>query len=162
MPAIPTSYLLILHLAFIAFFLGGQLHYLFVTLPASYQFFSVNEQIRFLQNVLKRQNPVLLLSLCLAVLTGGFMITPLKGELGTNYFSAFGSKLVYKLGFFFIVFFISAYQALSVGFKIRFMDPASMEENLEAKLNSVRFTMGVTSVANVILTLYVISIARNL
>lgn len=161
MPAIPTQYLVLLHLTFIAFFLGGQLHYLFVTLPASYRFFSVNEQIRFLQNVLKRQNPILLLSLCLAVLTGGFMITSLKGELGANYFSAFGSKLVYKLGFFFLVFFISAYQALSVGFKIRFMDPASMEENLGAKLDSVRLTMAVTSVANVVITIYVIYIARN-
>lgn len=161
MPAIPTQVLLALHLTCIAFFLGGQLYYIFITQPASYQFFSLNEQIRFLQNVLKRQNPVLLLALCLSVLTGGFMITPLKGELGNNYFAAFGTKLIYKLGLFFIVFFISAYQALAVGFRIRFMDPASMEPNLRGKLDFVRTTMTVTSIVNVLLIMYIIHVARN-
>lgn len=161
MPVVPTQALLILHLGCIAFFLGGQLYYLFITQPASHQFFSLNDQIRFLQNVLRRQNPVLLLSLCLAVLTGGFMITPLKSELGANYFAVFGSKLIYKLGLFFIVFFVSAYQALSVGFKIRFMDPAAMDKNLSKKLNTVRRTMSFTSIINVCLTLYIIFVAKH-
>lgn len=156
-----SSVLLILHLTFIAFFLGGQFYYLAITQPASHQFFSVNDQIRFLQNVLKRQNPFLLLCLCLVVVTGGLMITPIKGELGNDYFSAFGAKLLVKLSWFFVVFFVSAYQALSVGFRIRFLDPASMEKNLESKLTSVRTRMTVTSIANIILIIYIVWIARE-
>jgi hypothetical protein len=136
----------------IAFFLGGQLYFLFITLPASYAFFNLNDQIRYLQNTLRRQNPVLLLALCLAVLTGGFMITPIKGAMGTNYLALFSPKLLTKLGFFFIVFFISAYQTLAVGFKIRFLDPARGDGTEERQLASVRFLMVVTAVLNIIFT----------
>ena len=157
-----TEMLLIAHLVFIAFYLGGQLHYLFILHSVSYQFFGPNEQIRFLQNVLKRQNPVLLLALCLAVLTGGFMITPLKGGFGQNYFSVFGSHLITKLGWFFILFFVTAYQTLSVGFKIRFLDPASGETKLDEKLAAVRTQMLVTASLNVLLTIIVIYYGMHL
>lgn len=154
--------LLLLHFVFIAFFVGGQFFYLAIVQPASYRFFSANEQTRYLQNILKLQNPVLLLMLCLAVLTGGFMITPIKGALGADYFAAFGSKLVYKLGLFFVVFFITAYQTLSVGFKIRFLDPAHELKELPQKLGSVRILMTITSVLNILITAYIIFVARNL
>ncbi len=156
-----STALLLSHLTFIAFFVGGQFYYLAITQPASHQFFSVNDQIRFLQNVLKRQNPFLLLCLCLAVVTGGLMITPLKGQLGNDYFSAFGAKLLIKLSWFFVVFFVSAYQTLGVGFKIRFLNPESMEDNLEGKLAAVRTRMTITSVLNIALIIYIIWIARG-
>lgn len=161
MPDIPTELLLALHLLAIAFFIGGQLYYLFITQPASYEFFTINEQIRFLQSVLKRQNPILLLALCIAVVTGGLMVTPLKGQLGANYFADFGEKLMYKLALFFIVFFISAYQSLSVGFRIRFLDPAAMNKNLEKELNTVRLIMTITSIAAILTTLYVVYVALH-
>ena len=157
-----TNTIVILHLVFLPFFLGGQLFYLFILQPVSYRFFTLNEQILFLKNVLKRQNPVLLFALCLVVLTGGFMITPLKGSLGTSYFSAFGSKLVVKLGYFFLVFFITAYQTLAIGFKIRYLDPANTDSKLRQTLGSVRRQMTITTILNVSLTIYVIYLARNL
>lgn len=147
-----THGLLILHLVCIAFFLGGQLYFLFITLPASYAFFNLNDQVRFLQNVLRRQNPVLLLALCLAVLTGGFMITPIKGAMGKHYLELFSPRLLTKLGFFFIVFFISAYQTLAVGFKIRFLDPARGDGTEVAQLASVRLNMTITAILNIIFT----------
>lgn len=159
MPDIPTGLLLALHLLAIAFFIGGQTYYLFITQPASHEFFTVNEQIRFLQNVLKRQNPILLLALCVAVVTGGLMVTPLKSQLGADYFAGFGEKLMYKLALFFIVFFLSAYQSLAVGFRIRFLDPAGMGKNLEKELHAVRFIMSVTSVAAILVTLYIVYVA---
>ena len=51
-----------------------------------------------------------------------------------RFFAAFGSKLISKLGFFFIVFFITAYQTLGVGFKIRYLDPAKEMKHLKEKL----------------------------
>lgn len=154
--------LLILHFVFIACFVGGQFFYLAIVQPASYKFFSANEQTRFLQNILKLQNPILLLMLCLAVLSGGFMITPIKSALGADYFSAFGSKLIYKLGLFFIVFFVTAYQTLSVGFRIRFLDPAHDMLTLTQKIGTVRTLMTVTSVLNIGLMIYIIFVARHL
>lgn len=156
-----TEILLLLHITFLAFFLGGQFFYLFIIQPASFRFFSVNDQVFYLQNVLKRQNPILLLVLCLVVITGGLMITGLKTSLGTSYFSAFGSKLVTKLGYFFIVFFITAYQSLAIGFKIRYLDAAKQGQNLAATLKSVRTQMSITSVLNILLTVFIIYIARN-
>jgi uncharacterized membrane protein len=156
------SYLPIAHIVLIAFFLGGQFYYLFITQPASYGFFSVNDQIRFLQNVLKRQNPVLLLALCLVVLTGGFMITPLKGAYGADYFGAFGGKLITKLGFFFVVFFVSAYQTLAVGFKIRYLDPARVTGQEENALGRVRLHMTVTSILNIVFTIITIHYGMRL
>lgn len=147
-----THILLILHLMCIAFFLGGQMYYLFIAIPASHATFNINDQIRYLQITLRRQNPVLLLALCLAVLTGGFMITPLKGAMGTNYLMLFSPKLLTKLGFFFIVFFISAYQTLAVGFKIRFLDPARGDGTEAQQLKSVRTNMLVTAILNIIFT----------
>lgn len=157
-----TEIFLILHLVTLAFFLGGQLYYLFIIQPTSYHFFSTNEQVRYLQNVLRRQNPILLLALCLVVLTGGFMITPLKSSLGQTYFSAFGAKLIEKLGYFFFVFFVTAYQTLGVGFKIRYLDPAKDMLSLKKRLNSVRVNMTVTTILNIVLTTYVIFLARHL
>ncbi len=146
----------ILHYVLISFFLGGQLYYLFILQPASYAFFSENEQIRFLQNVLKRQNPILMLALCLVVLTGGFMITPLKGSLGQSYFTAFGAKLVWKLVYFFGVFFVTAYQTLAVGFRIRFLSPEAMPKDLPRQLGRVRTLMTVTSVLNCLGIAYIL------
>ncbi len=157
-----SEVLIILHLVFICFFLGGQLSYIFIVQPASHRFFSLNDQIYFLQNVLKRQNPILLLALCLAVITGGLMITPIKGSLGASYFSVFGAKLIVKLAYFFLVFFITAYQTLAVGFKIRFLDPATPGLELQKKLNSVRVNMTVTVILNVVITAYVIYLGRGL
>ena len=139
----------LLHYILISTFLGGQFYYLLILQPASYDFFSKNEQIRFLQNVLKKQNPVLLLVLCLVVLTGGFMITPLKSALGANYYSGFGAKLLWKLLFFFMVFFVTAYQTLAVGFRIRFLSPEGMQADLGKHLNQVRTLMTVTSILNI-------------
>lgn len=157
-----TNILLILHIVFLSFFLGGQLYYLFILQPASYQFFSTNDQVRFLQNVLRRQNPVLLLALCLVVVSGGFMITPLKTSLGANYFSQFGTKLISKLGVFFIVFFVTCYQTLGIGFKIRYLDPAHQLTGLKEKLNQVRLLMSITAVLNIIITAIVVILARQL
>jgi len=157
-----TEIILILHLLSLTLFLGGQLYYLFIAQPASFNFFSINEQIRYLQNVLRRQNPTLLLALCLIVVTGGFLITPLKGSLGADYFSAFGSKLINKLGLFFIVFFVTVYQSLALGFKIRFMDPTMNKSSLTKTLSNVRWQMTLTCIFNIILTSYVIYVARNL
>lgn len=146
----------ILHYVFIAFFLGGQIYYLVILQPASYSFFSINDQIRFLQNVLKKQNPILLFALCLVVLTGGFMITPLKGELGGNYFSAFGAKLMWKLAYFFGVFFVTAYQTLAVGFKIKFLQPENTGDDHRAKLAQVRRLMTITSLLNIFGMAYIL------
>ena len=159
---VPSELILILHLVSLSFFIGGQFFYLFIVQPASYQFFSTNDQIRYMQNVLRRQNPVLLLALCLVVVTGGFMITPLKSALGQSYFSIFGTKLMHKLGYFFIVFFITTYQTLAVGFKIRYLDPAGEMLKLKEKLASVRLGMTVTAVLNILITSYIIYLARNL
>lgn len=142
--------------------MGGQLYYLFITQPASYQFFSTNDQVRYLQNVLRRQNPVLLLALCLVVLSGGFMITPLKTSYGASYFASFGTKLVDKLGVFFIVFFVTCYQTLGIGFKIRYLDPAGEMTRLKEKLGSVRLLMTITAILNIALTAIVIYLARRL
>lgn len=157
-----VTYLPIAHLVLIAFFLGGQFYYLFITQPASYAFFSANDQIRFLQNVLRRQNPILLLALCLVVLSGGFMITPLKGALGADYFGALGGGLISKLGFFFVVFFVSAYQTLAVGFKIRYLDPARVTGQEERELGRVRRHMTVTSILNIVFTIITIHYGMRL
>lgn len=151
---------LMLHILFWAAFLGGQLAYLFIIQPASYRFFSANDQARFLQNVLRRQNPVLMLFLCLVVMSGGFMIAPLKNTLGDTYYSIFGTKLITKLGYFFVIFFITAYQTLSVGFKIRYLDPAKDLTSVAQKLGQVRTQMTITSILNILVTLYVIYLAR--
>jgi len=90
------------------------------------------------------------------------MITPLKGALGASYFSAFGAKLINKLGLFFIVFFITTYQTLGVGFKIRYLDPAKEMKLLKEKLGNVRLKMTITAVLNILVTVYIIYIARNL
>ncbi len=146
----------LLHYVLISTFLGGQFYYLLILQPASFDFFSKNEQIRFLQNVLKKQNPVLLLVLCLIVLTGGFMITPLKSSLGTDYYAAFGAKLVWKLVYFFMVFFVTAYQTLAVGFRIRFLSPEGMQADLSAHLRQVRVLMTVTCVLNIIIMSWIL------
>lgn len=162
MPITQKEILLILHMLFLAFFLGGQLVYLFIIQPASYKFFSINDQVHFMQNVLRRQNPVLLLALCLMVITGGLMITPIKGALGTSYFAAFGAGLIKKLGLFFIVFFITAYQTLSIGFKIRYLDPARDAAGIEGRLKQARWHMTVTAVLNVAVTVSIIFVSRHL
>jgi uncharacterized membrane protein len=153
--------LMLFHLIFLAFFVGGQLVYLFILQPVSYRFFSTNDQLRFLKNILRVQNPVLMLALCLVVISGGFMITPLKGSLGSNYFAAFGTQLVTKLEFFLLVFFVTVYQTLAIDFKIRYLDPAKELKNIKAKLNHVRWQMSITCVLNILLTVYIIFIARN-
>lgn len=158
---ISTKLLLISHLTFIAFFLGGQFYYLFILQPASFDGFTTNHQIHFLKSVLKRQNPVLLFVLCLVVLTGGFMITPLKSQLGANYYSAFGYKLLPKLGLFFLTFIVTAYQTLGIGFKIRYLDPASINDNFSKKLNQVRTLMTVTTLLNIGIIIYIIYYAIN-
>lgn len=153
----------ILHWIFITIFLGGQFYYLLITQPASFGFFSQNDQVFFLQNTLKRQNPILMLALCLAVVSGGFMITAIKSSLGTSYFASFGQGLMVKLGFFFIVFFITAYQTLAVGFKIRYLDPAKAESHiLPRQLKIVRTQMTITSLMNIVMTIYVIYLGRHL
>lgn len=154
--------LLILHFVFLSFYLGGQIFYLTIIQPASYKLFSINDQIRFLQNILRKQNPILMLALCLVVLTGGFMITPIKASYQANYFSAFGAKLVVKLGYFFVVFLITAYQTLAVGFQIRFLDPAKDMKNLKTNLGKVRRNMTITCILNILVTAYVIYLARHL
>jgi len=151
----------LLHYLCLVFFLGGQFYYLLILQPASHDFFSENEQIRFLQNVLKRQNPILLLMLCLVALTGGFMITPLKSSLGGNYFSAFGAKLVWKLVYFLGVFFVTAYQSLAVGFRIRFLSPESFPKDLRQKLAEVRRLMTITSLINILSVSYILYYVWN-
>lgn len=155
-----THSLVLLHLMFISFFLGGQFYYLFITQPASYKFFSLNDQIYYLKTVLRRQSPILLLILCLVVLTGGFMITPLKAQLGQDYLTGFGNKLIGKLGYFFIVFLVSAYQALAIGFKIKYLDPARCAGGELKQINSVRTQMTVTSLVNIVVTMLAIYHAR--
>lgn len=151
----------LLHYILISVFLGGQFYYLLILQPASFDFFTTNEQIRFLQNVLKKQNPILLLILCLVVLTGGFMITPLKSSLGVDYYSAFGAKLVGKLFYFFLVFFVTAYQTLAVGFRIRFLSPEGMQSKLTAQLKKVRKLMTITSVLNIMLVSWILYYVFN-
>lgn len=151
----------LLHYMMISVFIGGQFYYLLILQPASYDFFSKNEQIRFLQNVLKKQNPILLLVLCLVVLTGGFMITPLKSSLGGNYYSAFGAKLVWKLIYFFLVFFVTAYQTLAVGFRIRFLSPEGMQANLTEQLSQVRTRMTITSLLNIAIMSWILFYVWN-
>lgn len=153
---------LTLHLLSLALFLGGQLFYLFIVQPASHSFFSTQEQVRYMQNVLKRQNPILLLALCALAVTGGFLITPLKSQLAGDYYTVFGAKLIEKLGFFFLVFFITVYQSLALGFKIRFVNPAQTDEALKTTLTSLRRQMTVTSIANSALTAYVVTLSKNI
>ena len=141
------------HLLCLAFYLGGQAYYLLIAQPASYDFFSPMDQARYLHNLLKRQNPILLFALCLVVLTGGFMIAPLKGSMGADYFNTFGVKLLRKLGVFFLVFFVTAYQTLAVGFKIRFIELSKSTDEIKKTVSSVRRGMTITSILNIILTL---------
>lgn len=157
-----TEIITLIHLVLISFFAGGQFTYLFVIHPASYQFFSINDQVFFLQNILKRYNPVLLFVLCLIVLSGGFMIAPLKGSLGVDYFARFGAKLVTKLAWFFAVFFVTAYQTLAIGFKSRYLDPARDLNGLDQKLAQIRRQMFVTSFLNSVLVIYIIFVSRGL
>ena len=154
--------LLMTHLVLIAFYLGGQFLTLAVTLPASYKFFNTNNQVKFLQNIYKLQSPILLFVLCLVVLSGGFMITPIKSQLGADYFAAFGSRLIIKLGFFFIVFLVSAYQALAVGFRLKALDPAVCADNQASELGAVRTQLAVTSVINIIITIVVMYFGKRL
>jgi uncharacterized membrane protein len=129
-------------------FLGGQIYYLLILQPASYQFHTTHEQIAFFQNTLKRQSPILLFAVCLLAVSGGLMVTGLKGQLGGSYLQVFGGKLLIKFILFFLTFFLSAYQALSVGFLIRFLDPANQTEKIdfEKKLSEVRKKMTITSI----------------
>ncbi len=152
---------LFLHLFFIASFLGGQVYYLVIAQSATQDFFTPNDQAYFLKNILRRQNPILLLMLCLVVLSGGFMISPLKGALGANYFQTFGLKLIKKLGVFFIVFFVTAYQTLGVGFKIRYLEISSPLDVVKSTITAVKTRMFITAILNIILILITVYLARS-
>ncbi len=148
--------LTIIHLTFIALFIGGQGYTLSILIPSSYSFFTNNSQLEFFKNTLKKQNPILLLYLFGAIISGGLMISGVKANLGQSYFAAFGVKLINKLLLFFVLFFSMCYQTLIVGFKAKYTYHNDGTQTVKQALTSVRLNLAITAIINIGLTVYIL------
>jgi hypothetical protein len=109
---------------------------------------------------LRIYDPLAIALLGLMVMTGAWSITDYKQTLGTSYFADFGTHLVWKLGFAFLVVMSGTYIAFGLGHRLVRQDEWG-EEIDERKLRGMTSRLAGAAWFTVALTVATIVIAMG-
>jgi len=131
--------------------MGSAFYFAFIAVPVGNRLLEGDARLKFLRWNVKYYSPFFLLMMSIVVVTGAWRLTDYKIVLGIQYFSDVSTVLLIKLGLFFVVYILAAYQSFGLGLRITGQGDKAMEDPVEAqKVDQVVSKMRIIAIINII------------